>query len=134
MAKGEGGHLVEDEQQSYENSRFEDLRIWQNGITLTKEVYLKFKDNRDFGFRDQIQRACVSIPSNIAEGHERKGNKEFIKYLYIAKGSCGEVRTQLKIAIEIGYLKREEGKQLIAFAERLNRQIATFIKRRSSWL
>lgn len=73
--------------------RFEDIIAWQKAKELTRIIYRLFKPNRDFGFRDQIQRASVSIMNNIAEGYERKGNKEFRNFLYIAKGSCAEVRS-----------------------------------------
>ena len=87
--------------------KLEDLKAWQEGkllavavykITLT-EIWLK-----DYSLRDQIRRSSVSVPSNIAEGYGRSGNKEFIRYLYIAKGSLYELKTQLLIANEIGYL------------------------------
>jgi len=68
---------------------FEDLMIWRESIDLSVEIYKMFKDCKDFSFRDQIQRSCVSVPSNIAEGFERQTDKEFVHYLYIAKGSNG---------------------------------------------
>ena len=77
---------------------FEDLEIWKEARGLTQAIYRLTRDSRfskDFGLRDQIQRAAISIMSNIAEGFERGGNQEFIQFLYVAKGSCGEVRSQL---------------------------------------
>ena len=71
------------------------------------------KNCKDFGLRDQIQRSAVSIPSNISEGFDRKGNKEFIQFLYIAKGSCLELRTQLYIALETGTIDKSIGKDFI---------------------
>ena len=77
--------------------KFEDLNVWQNAIELTTEVYTELKNCKDYGFKDQVCRASVSVPSNIAEGYERQYNKEYIQFLYIAKASIGEVRTQLII-------------------------------------
>ena len=81
--------------------KFEDLEVWQTAIALSISVYEKFRSCNDYGFRDKICRASVSIPSNIAEGYERQSNKEYIHFLYISKGSTGEVRTQLEIAKSI---------------------------------
>ena len=71
-------------------SKFEDLEVWKEGINLAVRIYRELKDCRDFSLRDQMQRASVSIPSNIAEGYERNTNKDFIHFLYISKGSCSE--------------------------------------------
>jgi four helix bundle protein len=73
--------------------RFEDIMAWQKAKDLSVAIYRLFETIKDFGFKDQIQRASVSVMNNIAEGFERKGNKEFAYFLYIAKGSCGEVRS-----------------------------------------
>lgn len=85
-------------------NNFEDLKIWQGGIELAVRVYAEFKDCKDWGIRDQIQRSAVSISSNIAEGFDRNSNNEFIRFLRIAKGSCGELRTQLIIAERVGLI------------------------------
>ena len=77
---------------------FEDLEVWKEAMRLAERVYVELRHCRDFGLRDQMQRAAVSIPSNIAEGYERQSNKEFIQFLHVAKGSCGELRTQLILA------------------------------------
>jgi len=82
--------------------KFEDLKIWQDSVTIAVEIYALFKDSKDFGFRDQIQRSSVSIPSNIAEGYDRQSNNEFIRFLRIAKASCAELRTQIIIAQRVG--------------------------------
>lgn len=84
--------------------RFEDLICWQKARELTKQVYRSLKSCNDFGFKDQIQRASVSVMSNIAEGFERGTQQKFINYLFIAKGSAGEVRAQLYTAVDVGYL------------------------------
>ena len=87
--------------------KFEDLICWQKARLLTKEIYKALKNCKDFGFKDQIQRAAVSIMSNIAEGFERGTRQELVNYLYIAKGSAGEVRAQLYAALDAGYLNIE---------------------------
>ena len=86
---------------------FEDLWIWQQARILVKEIYQDFNEgsgSRDFGFRDQIQRAGVSIMNNIAEGFERISDVEFARFLDIAKGSCGETRSLYNTAEDLGYL------------------------------
>ncbi|MCG2712087.1 MAG: four helix bundle protein [Candidatus Omnitrophica bacterium] len=75
--------------------KFEDIIAWQKAKKLTLDIYLEFKSCKDFGFKDQIQRAAVSIMNNTAEGFERNTNKEFRNFLFIAKGSCAEVRSML---------------------------------------
>ena len=87
---------------------FEDLLVWQKGLKLVRQVYLITKDgklSKDFGLRDQLRGAALSIPSNIAEGFERASRKEYLNFLNIAKGSAGEVRSLLRVAVEIGYLE-----------------------------
>lgn len=88
-------------------STFEDLMVWQKGIELVKHIYILTMDEKfkkDFGLRDQLRRAALSIPTNIAEGFERSSRKEYLQFLNIAKGSSGEVRSLLRIAFEIGYI------------------------------
>jgi len=89
------------------DEKFEDLNVWKESMKLSVDVYKAIKNCKDFGFRDQIFRSTVSIPSNIAEGFERQSNKEFIQFLYIAKASCGELRTQLYLAIKINLLEKK---------------------------
>ena len=92
--------------------KFEDILSWKEGKKLTISIYRLFKSNTDFSFKDQIQRASVSIMNNIAEGFERNSNKEFIRFLYIAKGSCGEVRSMLYLALEFNYINQKEFDEL----------------------
>ena len=90
--------------------KFEDMTVWREGRELVKAVYALTRTGsfaKDWGLRDQIQRAAVSICSNIAEGFERRGNKEFIKFLWIAKGSAAEVSSQLYHALDLGYIEKE---------------------------
>ncbi len=80
---------------------FEDILSWQKARVLTISIYNIFKETNDFGFKNQIERASVSIMNNIAEGFERRTNKEFKHFLYVAKGSCAEVRSMLYLAKDL---------------------------------
>ena len=84
--------------------RFEDIEAWKEGRLLVVDVYKALSKTKDFGFKDQIQRAAVSITSNIAEGFDRGSNKELIQFLTIARGSASEVRSQAHIALDLGYI------------------------------
>jgi four helix bundle protein len=106
--------------------RFMELIAWQKARSLTKEVYRATQNNgfrHDFGLTSQIQRAAVSVMSNIAEGHERDGSAEFHRFLHMAKGSCAEVRSQLYVAYDAGYLAKVEFDSLLALAEEVSRII-----------
>ena len=110
---------------------FEELAIFQKARELSKKIYPVtnregFKS--DYRFVQQIRAAVGSIMDNIAEGFERTGNKEFLNFLYIAKGSCGEVRSQLIRANDVGYLEPEEYKELYTECRRLSAGIMNFIK------
>ena len=83
---------------------FEDLLIWQMSKALTIMIYKIFKSNKDYNFKNQIERASISIMNNIAEGFERRSNKDFRQFLYFAKGSSGEVRNMLHLAKELNYI------------------------------
>mgnify|MGYP001619889399 CR=1 FL=1 len=107
--------------------RFEDMVCWQKARLLTKEIYRAMGSCRDHGFKDQIQRAGVSVMSNIAEGFERGTRQEFLNYLFIAKGSAGEVRAQLYAGYDIGYLNIETFKYLNGLAVDCSRLLHSFI-------
>jgi len=110
--------------------KFEDIEAWQRSRELTREVYTVSNANpfsKDFGLRDQIRKASVSIMSNIAEGFERGGTKEFVQFLSIAKGSCGEVRSQLYVALDQGYVSKKTFSALFAMATEISRMIAGLI-------
>jgi len=112
-------------------SRFEDLVCWQEATSLAVEIYAVPKNGefgRDFGFRDQLRRAAVSIASNIAEGKERETLAEFIRYVYVEKGSAGELKTQLQIAKDIGYLNQDRSKELRERVEKVSAMISALIK------
>jgi len=107
--------------------RFEDLVAWQKARELTREVYRALSACKDRGFQDQIQRASVSVMSNIAEGFESGTKQEFLNYLYIAKASAGEVRAQLYAAHDIGYINVEKFKDLKGLAEECSKLLSSFI-------
>lgn len=112
--------------------RFEDIESWKRARVLTRRVYAITNTGefaRDFGLRDQIRRACVSIMSNIAEGFERGGgDKEFARFLSIAKGSSGEVRAQLYVALDVGYLSQPEFDELTQLALETSRLLSGFMQ------
>ena len=109
---------------------FEDLEIWKDARALTRGIYQltsNSKFSKDFGLRDQIRRAVVSIMSNIAEGFERGGNQEFIQFLYVAKASCGEVRSQLYVALDQSYGDQKVVDDLLMSLKRLSIMIKHLI-------
>lgn len=111
--------------------RFEDLEIWQLSKTLANQIYdvtATGKFSQDYVLRDQVRRASVSIFPNIAEGFERSGNKEFIRFLYISKASCGEVRAQMSFAKDRDYITQTDFEYLYKNLISLSNQISGFIK------
>ncbi|MBW1778945.1 MAG: four helix bundle protein [Deltaproteobacteria bacterium] len=107
---------------------FEELEVWKKGCRLAVMVYEALKECRDFGLKDQMTRAAVSIPSNIAEGAERDSKIEFIRYLHIAKGSAAELRTQIYIAKKIGFMESETVKELIEELKSISSMLHALIK------
>ena len=101
---------------------FEDLEVWKRGCQLAVLVYEALRETREFGLRDQMQRAAVSIPSNIAEGAER-GGKDFLRFLRIARGSAAELRTQIYIARRIGMLADEPFARLLCEIRQISRML-----------
>ena len=110
--------------------KFEDLEVWKEGLKLSIDIYKLFKSTRDFAFRDQVQRSAVSIPSNIAEGYERQTNKEFIHFLFIAKGSCGELRSQIHIAKAVGMITKEEAEEIMDKTKKISAMLYKLIEAR----
>lgn len=108
--------------------KFEDIIAWQKARELTQIIYRLFSANRDYGFRDQIQRASVSIMNNISEGFERKGNKELKNFLFIAKGSCAEVRSMIYLALDLKYITPPSSVDLLQRTEEIARLLSGFIK------
>jgi len=114
-----------------EFKQFEDLDIWQKARELTSLVYelsSKGEFSKDFGLRDQVRRSSVSILSNISEGFERGSNKEFIRFLSYAKGSCGELRAQLYVSLDQKYIDNKGFKNISNKAIDLSRMISGFMK------
>jgi len=108
--------------------RFEDIIAWQKAQDLAVEIYNAFLDSRDFGFKDQIQRASVSISNNIAEGFDRLGDKEFMRFLYIALASCSEVKSMLYLALRLDKITAVQQESLIAQSNEISKIIRGFIK------
>jgi len=111
-------------------TKFEDLGIWKLSLKITKTIYditASPKFSKDFGLRDQIRRAIISVSSNIVEGFEKNNNNEFIRFLKIAKGSIGEVKNQLYIAFAVSYIISKEFESIKDNLENLAKQIGGFI-------
>lgn len=108
--------------------KFEDIIAWQKAQDLTSDIYRQFRYCKDFGFRDQIQRASVSVMNNIAEGFERQGNKEFKYFLFLSKGSCGEVRSMLYLALKFNYITKDDFKKNYDLAVEISKLLSGFIK------
>ena len=111
---------------------FEDLVVWQQALALSVAIYQAFAACRDFALKNQIQRAAISISSNIAEGYERGSNKEFIQFLYYAKGSCGEVRSQTELALRVNLLSPVQAAPILASARLLSGKLGAYIKVRET--
>jgi len=111
--------------------RFEDIDAWQKARELTRVVYgltARGAFGQDFVLRDQMRQAAVSVMANIAEGFERDGNKEFLQFLAVAKGSCGELRSHLYVGLDEDYLTSEQHAQASAEAQEVSRMIAGLIR------
>jgi four helix bundle protein len=112
-------------------TRFEEIQAWQTARQLTNLVYTFTGQSgfaKDFGLKDQIRRAAVSVMSNIAEGYESRTDTQFTNYLGSARGSAGEVRAQLYIALDQKYISSDQFKAAYELADKASRQIANFIK------
>jgi four helix bundle protein len=114
---------------------FRDLQVWHRAKELAVDIYKLTNDgsfSRDYGLREQIRRAVVSVPSNIAEGDERDTNRDAVRFFYIAKGSLAEVITQAIISKEIGYLSEDESTIVIEKCEVLGKMLGKLIKVRTN--
>lgn len=110
--------------------RFEDIEAWKRAREVTKKIYQLSSTgefSRDFGLKDQIRRCSVSVMSNIAEGFERDGNREFINFLSIAKGSCGEARSQLYVAFDQNFITSDDFESTYDHLSQTGRMIGGFM-------
>ena len=103
--------------------KFEDLIVWQKSIGITVEIYRHFEKHHDFGYSNQIKRASISISNNIAEGFERNSKKDFNRFLYIAKGSCSEVKSMLFLGNRLGYFTNTEIKHFYKCIDEIGRML-----------
>lgn len=111
--------------------KFEDLEAWQTARELVKTVYGLCAETglgRDFGLRDQIQRSSVSVMANIAEGHGRRGDQEFIQYLKIARGSCSETLSHAYVAMDIGMIEKAQFEAISEFANKTGNKLSGLIR------
>lgn len=108
--------------------KFEDIIAWKKGKELTLNIYIVFKACKDFGFKGQIERASVSIMNNIAEGFKRRTNKELRNFLFIAKGSTGEVRSMLDLGLELKYISEKDFKMMYNLSVEISKLLSGLIK------
>ena len=114
--------------------KFEDLDVWKRAARLSADIYVQLKELRDYGFKDQITRSGLSVPSNIAEGFERESQKECITFLSYSKASCGELRCQIYIGMEIGYIPKDIGKKWIGETTEISSMLSGLIKTKRGFL
>jgi four helix bundle protein len=110
-----------------QNEGFENLKVWQKSKEICLVVYRIMASQKDFGFKDQIQRASVSIMNNIAEGYEKRSNKDFIRYLLISKGSCAEVRSMIILGKDLSYVKETEYVNLYKMTTEISKMVSGLI-------
>ena len=114
--------------------RFEDLEVWKRAARLSANLYKELRELRDYGFKDQITRSGLSVPSNIAEGFERQSQKESLTFLSYAKGSCGELRCQIYIGMDVGYIDKDVGKAWIQEATEISSMLSGLVKTKHGFL
>ena len=107
---------------------FEELEVWKRAVDLSVGIYRETQALKDFGFRDQITRSGLSIPSNIAEGMERSTSADQIKFLDYARASCGEIRTQIIVGAKVGFLKQAEAERWIQESKEISAMIQGLIR------
>lgn len=108
--------------------KFEDLEVWKRSARLSADIYRELRELRDYGFKDQVTRSGLSIPSNIAEGIERESGRECVTFLSYAKGSCGELRTQAYIGMDIGYIQQDVGRRWVQETKEISAMLSGLIK------
>jgi len=109
---------------------FENLEVWKRSARLSATLYQLTKDVKDYGFRDQLTRSGLSVPSNIAEGFERDSDAEIARFLTIAKGSAGECITQIYIGIEAGYLDKTFGRECTTELKEISAMLGALLKKK----
>ncbi len=114
--------------------RFEDLEVWKRAVRVSADIYRELKNLRDFGFRNQISSSGLSIPSNIAEGFERESQRECLNFLSYAKGSCAELRTQIYIGMDIGFIQKEIGQKWIDETIEISSMLSGLIKTKKKFI
>ena len=114
--------------------KFEDLEVWKRAARMSADLYKLLRCLKDYGFKDQITRSGLSIPSNMAEGFERDSQKECIKFLTYAKGSCGELRCQIYIGMETEYIPSDIGKKWIQETIEISSMLSGLIKTKRSFI
>lgn len=105
-----------------------DLQVWKKACRFSVGIFALLADCREYAFRDQLIRSSLSVPSNIAEGYERRAPKERAQFLKIAKGSCGEAWTQLLIGVQAGILRRDQAMGLAEEAKQISKMIGGLIR------
>lgn len=113
--------------------QFEDLDVWQRSADLACNIYIHFKSSKEFGLKDQITRSALSISSNIAEGYERKTPKDYARFLSYSKGSCGELRSQIYIAVKIGEISIAQAELWSEETKQLSKMLSGLMKSIESW-
>lgn len=108
--------------------KFEDMDVWKRSSRLSVSIYRELVNLKDYGFKDQITRSGLSIPSNIAEGFGRFSDKEKRNFLNYAMGSCSELRTQVYIGIEVGYVPKEVGRQWVSETQEISAMISSLMR------
>lgn len=110
---------------------FEDMKIWQQSMNVACQIYQitsRGEFSKDFGLRDQLRRSAISISSNIAKGHERNNDKELLRFLSYAKASAGEARSQIHLAIRIGYIQEQRDEQILSDLKEISSSLSGFIR------
>ena len=108
--------------------KFEDIICWQKSQDFAEDIYYQFKNSKDFGFKDQICRAVISISNNIAEGFDRSSDPDFVRFLYIGLGSCSEVKSMLYLAEKLNYINNIQKEELIKKGNEISKIIRGLIK------
>lgn len=108
--------------------KFEDIIAWQKAQDLAVDVYSEFRNLKDYGFRDQICRASVSVSNNIAEGFDRNSDADFARFLYFAIASCSEVRSMLYLSARLEYISEDKKSDLLSKSEEVSRIIRGLLK------